>query len=632
MNEFWATPPDHYDTVSEENKKGTYAFMNCYILSPYGVRKLLQVASPIPATAPLDVFLRNQFGKFTALFARTYGEPWPRQQAREFPSTAAEVETAAETAPTTAPSSSASTLSAEHPATPTPVEFQNALHSWKERIFKEAIELRGGALWSGLEVLKGILESKRKVYVMGNGGLATNLGAQIDGDDEAAIIRFNDFRRHTLEETHGRRTDIQVCNVHSAYSFEEMQTWLDPEAVVVVAEKGTGRNRQQQYVDHLNGQNISAFGIGDTLHRVLFGKGHDVTRGMMGWIFAFAAFMDREESPPVALHLYGFVPGGGHQTDPRCRIGHGASEEWQLLAKLDKWFPWVHWHQQVAAGPSSMVFSQHALDHSLVPHVPATDTVAIIDPERADFHVDDFIKHKCHFCIGVLGDSTWRHFGNKHKLMVLAGYMVMVVPMHMDGHSLRENYRLPEQKIVDILNSPGFQRLHPQCPARCWNVPYRGGIRGQTEDQGLTTAEAVVSDQVAFLPPLVSKYGHDRWEDDNHPRVDAIKDLLETMIQHRITEDFLQKSVGPLTSQLRDTDTVHKVPFLFVLSDGWNKAHWRDMSYVSAYWKCRMDFGSCFSLAAVKDWAEHYVSWKTVQPAYCLPPHILPEGKTTMPV
>ena len=60
-----------------------------------------------------------------------------------------------------------------------------------------------------------------------------------------------------------------------AYKTENDQ--LVPVEGEMVAEKGTGRNRQQQYVDHLNGQNISAFGIGDTLHRVLFGKGQNTS-------------------------------------------------------------------------------------------------------------------------------------------------------------------------------------------------------------------------------------------------------------------------------------------------------------------------------------------------------------------
>ena len=599
--------------------------MSCYILSPKGVRKLLEVASPIPTTDPLDVFLRCQFHRFSAVFAQTHGKIWPPQQKTTFPSTSKEVQ----------PDQQAQLRewfesTQVDQTSPTLEEFLNVLNRWKDRIFKEAIGLRMGPLWNGLNTVKQKLQSRKKIYVMGNGPVAEKRGASIDADADAIIIRCNHFRQHTFEMTHGRRTDVQICNVHGAFSFADMEQWLDRDALIVVAEKGTSRARQQDYVHYLVQKGFTAFGVDEALHQVLFGKDRDCTRGMLAWIFAFAAYMDHAVSTSMGIHLYGFVPGGGHQTDPKCRINHGVSDEYQLLAKLDKWFPWFTWHQQAAAGPAPTVWSEGALRSSLVPGVPATGMPGGGLSEYGEFDMAEYKRLGCHFGVGTLGDSTWMYFDKKFKVLKLGQYVAMVVPMHMDGHSLRENKRGPERKIVDILDSPGFKKCHAQSPVRCWNVPYCGGIRGQTELQGQTTAEAAVTGVVPFLPPLVSLFGWHDWKDENHPNFPAIQHLLETMIQYDESQAFLKAHArDPEKSENPPDD---KIPFFFVLSDGWNKTHWRDMAYVSAYWKCRMDFGSCLNLAEVRAWANHYVSWKTVQPAYHLPPHILPKGQTTMPV
>ena len=237
--------------------------MSCYILSPKGVRKLLEVASPIPTTDPLDVFLRCQFHRFSAVFAQTHGQIWPPQQKTTFPSTSKEVQ----------PDQQAQLRewfesTQVDQASPTLEEFLNVLNRWKDRIFKEAIGLRMGPLWNGLNTVKQKLQSRKKIYVMGNGPVADKMGTRIDADADAIIIRCNHFRQHTFEMTHGRRTDVQICNVHGAFSFADMEQWLDRDALIVVAEKGTSRARQQDYVHYLVHQGFSAFGVDEALHHV----------------------------------------------------------------------------------------------------------------------------------------------------------------------------------------------------------------------------------------------------------------------------------------------------------------------------------------------------------------------------
>ena len=131
-------------------------------------------------------------------------------------------------------------------------------------------------------------------------------------------------------------------------------------------------------------------------------------------------------------------------------------------------------------------------------------------------------------------------------------------------------------------------------------VPFRGGCKGWSSDQGSTDEERfLVRHDVRFTDTLVELVNTEDWTDVYHFTSHATKRVLRHALER------VQEVLDPL----KDSISVRHPVIVCVLSDGWTRS-FRDSADRSRYWRCRLDFSKCTTLLQFKTWCNDYASWQ----------------------
>ena len=217
------------------------------------------------------------------------------------------------------------------------------------------------------------------------------------------------------------------------------------------------------------------------------------------------------------------------------------------------------------------------------------------------------IRMEMDLLLWLIGDSSWLTVPLYSEKEAIAYYFdsdpiyrALVCNLSVSGQALRQNKRHQEKKLDSVVATCGMPVNIPFVPIQ---VPFRRGCRDWSSSQGFTREEEFVAAHgVRFIQPLVEIVDRSQWTDKVHFSPDG-------------TEAVLRHALAVGISVLKNSQGTK--PIVCVLSDGWNR-HFRGADDRSRYWRCRLDFSQCTTLADFKNWCHHY-AWTLPKSTDSLP-------------
>ncbi len=212
----------------------------------------------------------------------------------------------------------------------------------------------------------------------------------------------------------------------------------------------------------------------------------------------------------------------------------------------------------------------------------------------------------------LIGDATWAAISKYDYNAEACGFCdlwtcptldaqpgqpwkAMLFNLFVKGAALRQNKRQQETRLanaVELCGLPGPTQFVPI------QVPFRGGCKGWSSDQGLTDEERfLVRHDVCFTDALVDLVNTEDSTDVHNFNSHATKRVLRHALER----------VQEVLDLLKDSISVQSPVIVCVLSDGWNRS-FRDSADRSRYWRSRLYFSKCTNLSHFKKWCDHYGS------------------------